>query len=315
MHKKNIDKTAWSYRAKTDLKKNWDMYLIVLPVIIWYIVFAYFPMYGAIIAFKDYKLNLGVFASRWANPIFKHFKSFLFGPDFLRVFWNTLKISLFSIAFSFPAPIILALLINELRTKWFARITQTFTYLPHFISLVVICGMISSFTQRDGFINDIVVFFGGQRVTMLADPNYFLPVYIISEIWATMGWGSIIYLSALTSIDQQLYEAAEIDGAGRIRQTIHVTLPGILPTIIIMLILRIGGLMSVGYEKIILLSNDYNRNVAEVISSYVYRRGLAAGGGQFSYSTAVGLFNAVINCTLVVVANTLSRKFTETSLW
>ena len=317
MRNRNDNIESWSHRAKKDIKKNWDMYLIVLPVMVWYIIFAYMPMYGAIIAFKDYKLNLGVLESPWANPFFKHFISFFSGPDFATLIKNTLKISLSSLLFSFPAPILLALLINELKGKWFPRITQTITYLPHFISLVVICGMISSFTNRNGFINDIVAMFGGERVTMLAKPNYFLPVYIISEIWQTIGWGSIIYLSALAGIDQQLYEAAEIDGAGRIRQTIHITIPGILPTVIILFILRIGGLMSVGYEKIILLSNDYNRSVAEVISSYVYRRGLAGGGsgGQLSFSTAVGLFNAVINCVLVVAANTFSKKFTETSLW
>ena len=306
---------SWSARVRKDWRQNWGLYLMVLPVIAWYIIFLYAPMYGAIIAFKDYKPKMGIMGSPWTTPLFKHFTSFFTGPYFARLIRNTLNISLTSLVYGFPAPILLALLINELKGKIFPRITQTITYLPHFISLVVICGMIATFTNKNGFINDIVAIFGGTRVTMLSKPNYFVPVYVISDIWQGIGWGSIIYLSALAGIDQELYEAARIDGAGRLRQTWNITLPGILPTIIIMLILRIGGLMSVGYEKIILLYNPLTYETAEVISSYVYNKGILGGVGQYSYSTAVGLFNSVINCVLVIGTNQISKKLTDTSLW
>lgn len=310
-----LDNKSFLSRLKKDIKKNWGMYILVLPVMAWYIVFAYLPMYGAIISFKNYNPSLGILGSHWANPWYTHFMTFFKGPYFIRLIRNTLKISVASLVYAFPAPIILALLINELKGKWFPRITQTVTYLPHFISLVVICGMITVFTNRDGFINDIIALFGGERVTMLSKPEYFLPVYIISDIWQSIGWGSIIYLSALAGIDQQLYEAARIDGAGRLRQTWNITLPGILPTVVIMFILRIGGLMNVGYEKIILLYNPLTYETAEVISSHVYQKGILGGVSQYSYSAAVGLFNSVINCLLVVGANQLSKRFTETSLW
>ena len=308
-------KGEWLSSTKRDLKKNWDMYLIVLPVVLWYFIFAYVPMYGAVIAFKNYQPKAGILGSPWTIPLFKHFVSFFKGPYFWRLLRNTLRISIYSLIFGFPAPILLALLINELKGKWFPRITQTVTYLPHFISLVVICGMIAIFTNKNGFINDIIALFGGQRVTMLTKPSYFVPIYIISDIWQGIGWDSIIYLAALVGIDQSLYEAAEIDGAGRLSQTFFITIPGILPTVVIMLILRIGGLMSVGYEKIILLENPLTYKTAEVISSHVYQKGILGGVGQYSYSTAVGLFNAVINCILVFGANSLSRRFTESSLW
>lgn len=305
-------------RARKDIVKNKTIYLMLLPAIIYYLIFCYGPMYGAIIAFKDYSPKLGIMGSHWVG--FKHFESFLSSPYFFRILKNTLNISIQSLIFGFPAPIILALLINELQNKGFARVTQTITYLPHFVSLVVVCGMIKSFTVNTGFINNILVMLTGgnwQRVTFLNEPRYFVPLYVITNIWQEIGWGSIIYLSALSGIDAQLYEAATIDGAGRWRQTLHVTLPGILPMIVIMLVLRIGGLLSVGYEKIILLYNEATRDTADVISTFVYRRGLLAEGGsnQWSYSTAVGLFNSVINFILIVAANKVSKRLTDTSLW
>lgn len=306
---------AWFELAWKDLKINRALYLMILPVIAFYVIFHYLPMYGATIAFKDYSPRLGILGSPWVGM--KHVVGFLTGPYFWRVFKNTLVISLTSLICGFPAPIILALMINELRSKKFARVTQTITYLPHFISLVVVCGMIKEFTMDTGIINDLRVFLGMERITLLNQPQYFVPVYVISGIWQEVGWGSIIYLSALSGVDQQLYEAARIDGAGRLKQTWHVTLPGILPTIVVLLILRIGGLLSVGYEKIILLYNDGILETADVISTYVYRRGLAAEGGanQWSMSTAVGLFNSVINLILLIAANQLSRKINDTSLW
>lgn len=316
-YKKTPSVRKESIRAivKKDFKKNWGLYLMILPVLAYYIIFCYAPMYGALIAFKDYKPKLGILGSPWANPFYKHFVSFFTGPYFLRLLRNTLKISITSLIWGFPAPILLALMINELKSKWFTRVSQTITYLPHFISLVVICGMIATFTNKDGFINGIIAFFGGQRVTMLSKPGYFVPIYVISDIWQGIGWGSIIYLSALAGIDQELYEAATLDGAGRWRQTWHITLPGILPTIVIMFILRLGSLMSVGYEKILLLENPLTYETAEVIASHVYQKGILGGPSQYSYSTAVGLFNSVINCLLVVAANKLSKSLTETSLW
>lgn len=242
---------GWFARAAKDIKINKVLYFMLIPAIVYYLIFCYAPMYGAIIAFKNYSPRLGILGSKWIG--LTHFKSFLSSPYFMRVLRNTINISVKSLLFVFPAPIILALLINELNNKKFVRVAQTITYLPHFVSLVVVYGMIKNFTMDTGFITRIMVFLSGghrEATTLLNDPKYFVPIYIISDIWQGVGWGSIIYLSALSGIDQELYEAAEIDGAGRIRQTIHVTIPGILPMVVIMLILRMGSLLNVGYEKI-----------------------------------------------------------------
>lgn len=310
-------RAVWPSLVKKDFRQNWGLYIMILPVLAFYIIFCYVPMYGAIIAFKNYSTRLGILASPWAEPFYKHFQTFFTMPYFKRLMVNTLTISINTLIWGFPAPILLALLINELKNKTFTKITQTITYLPYFISMVVICGMIKTFTNSDGFINDIIALFGGERVTMLSKPSYFVPVYVISDIWQSVGWGSIIYLSALAGIDQGLYEAARIDGAGRWRQTWHITIPGILPTIIILLILRVGGLLNVGYEKIILLYNPATYQKADVISSYVYRYGLGGDGGAnpWSFSTAVGLFNSVINFVLIIITNKISRAVSDTSLW
>lgn len=312
------NKLSWSVRAKSDLRKNKTLYIMLIPALLYYIIFCYGPMYGAVIAFKDYKPSMGIMGSDWVG--LKHFISFFKSAYFWRILRNTLTISFSTLIFGFPAPIILALLINELKSKKYAKLTQTVTYLPHFISLVVVCGMIKDFTLNTGLINNILVTLTGGAwtpTTLLNEPRFFVPIYVISDIWQGVGWGSIIYLSALAGIDQELYEAATIDGAGRWKQTVHVTLPGILPMIVIMLILRIGGLLNVGYEKIILLYNQATFETADVISTFVYRRGLLAEGGanQWSYSTAVGLFNSVINFILIIMANRLSRRLTDTSLW
>jgi len=268
-------------------------------------------MYGAIIAFKEFNPALGIMGSPWVG--FKHFKSFFEGVYFWRLVRNTLLISVYSLIWGFPAPIILALLLNEVKNKYFKRTVQTVSYLPHFISLVVVCGIIKDFTSTDGVINDIIEFLGGERTNFLMIPEWFRPIYVGSGIWQEVGWGSIIYLAAITNIDPQLYEAATIDGASRCKQIWHITLPGIVPTIVILLILRLGGLMSVGFEKIILLYNSATMETADVISSYVYRRGLL--DFDYSFSAAVGLFNSVINLILITSANRLSRKVSETSLW
>ena len=226
---------------------------------------------------------------------------------------NTFLLSFYNLLFGFPAPIILALLLNEVKNVKFKKFTQTVTYLPHFLSLVVICGMVTDFSLINGLFNSVIEFFGGTRTPLLQNPNYYRSIYVLSGIWKEVGWGSIIYLAALSGIDIQLYEAAKIDGAGKWKQMIHVTLPGITPQIVILLIMKIGNLMSMGYEKTILLYNPSIYETADIISSYVYRSGLM--NQEWGYSTAIGLFNSLVNCTLVVAANYISRKTTENSLW
>lgn len=297
--------------VKNEWKKNHMYYLMFLPVLVYFMIFAYGPMYGALMAFQDYTPSLGFLGSPWVG--LKHFQRFFQDYYFKRILWNTFYISITSLIFTFPAPIVLALLLNELRNKRFKSVMQTASYLPHFISLVVVCGMIKKFTLDTGVINDIVAFLGGTRKSFLNDPNCFVPVYVISDIWQEVGWNSIIYMAALAGIDQELYEAAMIDGAGRWKQTVHVTLPCIMPTIIILLILRMGMLLSVGYEKIILLYNPVTRKTADVISTYVYRVGLE--DKSWSFSAAVGLFNSAINLVFLLVTNSLSKKFSDTALW
>ena len=304
-------KQSFSQRVKKDFKRNRALYLLVLPVLIFYIVFHYKPMYGAIIAFKDYSPGIGITNSPCVG--FANFIRFFKGPYFTRLIRNTLLLSLYSLLFGFPAPIILALLLNEVRNKKFKSVTQTITYLPHFISMIVVTGMISNFCLSNGLFNDIIALFGGERSPLLQNPNLYRTIYVASSIWQEIGWGSIIYLSALSGVDAQLYEAASIDGAGKWKQMLHVTLPGISPTIITMLILKMGSLMSLGYEKTILLYNASTYETADIISSYTYRVGLM--DQDWSYSTAIGLFNSVINCILLVLSNRLSKKLSDTSLW
>ncbi len=296
---------------RRDLIKNRWIYGMLLPVLLYYIIFHYAPMYGAIISFKNFSPGLGIWDSPWVG--LRHFKDFFGSVYFGRIFKNTITISFTGILFGFPAPIILALLLNELWSKKFTRVVQTVTYLPHFISVVVICGMVKSFTNDTGLINDIIVLFGGSRKTLLNDPNLFVPIYIISGLWQQLGWSAIIYIAALSGIDPQLYEAAKIDGAGKFRQTFSITLPGILPTIMIMLILEIGAVMSVSSEKILLLYHPTIYKTSDVISTYIYRKGIQET--NYSYSTAVGLFNSVVNFTLLVCSNKISKMATGSSLW
>ena len=311
---KNIStckKESFLLSFKKDYKVNKSLYIMFLPVLLYYIIFAYFPMYGVIIAFQDYNPASGIFGSDWVG--IEHFKDFFTDVYSWRLIRNTLRISFTNIVFGFPAPIILALLINETRNKHFKKTVQTLTYLPHFISLVVICGMIKVFTTPGGVIYDIVKYLTGEERSLLAQPECFVPVYVISDIWQEIGWGSIIYISALSGIDSQLYEACQIDGGNRLRQLWHITLPGLLPTIVIMLILRMGSVLNVGYEKIILLYNELTRETADVISSYTYRKGLQEF--NWSYGSAVGIFNSVINLAFLLATNYISRRCTETSLW
>lgn len=284
---------------------------MMVPVLAYYLVFHYAPMYGALIAFKEYTPNKGILGSAWVG--FQHFNDFFSSYYFWRILKNTVIISLYSLCFEFPAPIILAILINELSNKRFQRFVQTVTYMPYFISLIVIVGMIKDFTNNGGLINNFLTYFGVNDTAMLQKPELFRTIYILSEIWQKIGWESIIYLAALMGIDQEQYEAAKMDGANRIKQIWHITLPGILPTIAIMFILRMGNLLNVGFEKIILLYNPSTYETADVISSFVYRKGLIEFG--WSYSSAVGLFNSVINLALLIAANKISKKISENSLW
>lgn len=308
----STDSLSFLSRAKKDITVHKGLYLMLLPVLLFYIIFAYAPMYGAVIAFKDFTPIKGILGSDWAG--FRYFNDFFESPYFFRVLRNTLKISLVNLIVCFPASIALALLMNEIRNMKFKKTVQTISYVPHFISLVVVTGMVKNFTSDSGFVYMALRGMGiiGEE-PMLNVPEYFLPIYVISDLWQNVGWDTIIYLSALSAISRDLYEAATIDGAGRLRQVFSITLPSIMPTIVMLLVLRIGSLMSLGYEKIILLYNELTYETADVISSFVYRKGLIEA--NYSFSTAVGLFNSVINFILIISANSLSRKLNDTSIW
>jgi len=300
-----------SYQIKKDWKRNRSLYFIMIPVLIFYILFHYKPMYGAIIAFKEYSPALGVTGSPWVG--FANFTRFFKSVYFIRLIRNTILLSVYNLILGFPAPIILALLLNEVRNKKFKSITQTVTYLPHFISLIVVTGMLTDFSMTTGLFNDVITMFGGESSPLLQDPKLYRSIYVLSSIWQEVGWGSIIYLSALAGVDSQLYEAAQIDGAGKWKQLIHVTLPAIAPVIVIMFILKMGSLMNMGYEKTILLYNPSTYETADIISSYIYRIVLLEQ--DWSYSTAIGLFNSAINFGLLLFTNRMSKRYSETSLW
>lgn len=306
-----IKKTSFSAIIKRDFKKHWQLYLIMLPVLAWYLTFCYGPLYGLAAAFQRFNVRKGIAGSPWIG--LKNFVDFFESFYFTRVLGNTLRLNLMDLIFAWPSSILFALLLNEIGNSKFKRTVQTMTYLPHFISTVVVCGLIVDFSAVNGVFNDVIGALGGTRISLLTKSNLFTPIYVLSNIWAGMGYGSIIYLAAIGGINSELYEAAMLDGAGRLRQTWHVTLPGLMPTIVTMLIMRIGNILNVGYEKILLLMNDANREAAEVISTFVYQKGLVEA--SYGYSTAVGLFNSVICLIFLVLANTISRKFSETSLW
>ncbi len=296
---------------RSDIKRNKYIYLMVLAVVVWYGIFCYAPMYGAVIAFKNYSIGRGIWNSPWVG--LHNFEAFFKDVNFWRVIKNTFLINIYDIIWGFPAPIILALLLNEVRNRYFKKTVQTLTYLPYFISLVVVCGIVIDFTSTNGLISQLLSNFGIEKTNLLSKSGMFRTIFIGSGIWQGVGWGSIIYLATLTNIDPGLYEAAVIDGAGKWKQLLHITLPGLQSTIIILLILRIGSIMSVGFEKIILLYNPLTYETADVISSYVYRRGLV--NADYSYSTAIGLLNSVLNLVFLTTANWVSKKYTENSLW
>lgn len=293
------------------LKKDWQLYsLLVLPIL-YLIIFKYGPMAGNIIAFRKFVPGGNIFGEKWVG--LHYINMFINDPTFWKVFKNTLILSSLTLLITFPAPIIFALLLNELKSMKFKRFVQTASYLPHFFSIVIVSGMILELVAVNGSINNIVEFFTGNRISFIQKPEWFRTIYIGSEIWQGLGWGAILYLAALTGINNELYEAAKIDGANRWKQTLHITIPGILPTIITLLILNIGNLLAVGFEKILLLYNPLNYKTSDVIATYVYRVGLESS--NFSYATAIGLFEGIIGLILVFSANYISRRLTDSSLW
>ncbi len=299
-------------RAWRDLRSNWSLYLMLLPPLIYLILFHYIPMGGLAIAFQNYNFRKGILGSPWVG--FQHFRQFFSSMYFGRTLGNTLILSAYGFLFSVPAAIIFALLLNEVRCSLFKRGVQTISYLPYFISMVVAVGILADFSKSNGLLTQVINFLtGGHNTNLMGQAKYFRGLFIGSNIWQHVGYNSIIYMSALTGIDQELYEAARIDGANRWRQTLHITLPGLAPTIIILLILRVGEVMTLDYEKVLLMYTPATYSTADIIQTYVYRVGLV--NGNYSYATAVGLFNSVVSIILIILANRISRRVTETSLW
>ncbi len=306
-----LEKQKFSVRLRRDFKANKYIYIMLLPVVVYLLIFSYAPMYGIVIAFKNYKPRLGILESPWVGM--KYFKEFTSSMYFGRTLRNTLALSGLNLLFGFMAPILFAVLLNEIRNMRFKKLVQTVTYLPHFITTVIIASLILVFTNSDGFITQIVNSLTGHTGSLIGDKNCFRAIYVISDIWQGFGWGSIVYLATIAGISPELYEAARIDGANKFRQIWHVTLPGMRPTIVTMFILAMGGLMSIGWGKAFLLQTPLTYETSDIISTFVYRKGFE--DANYSYSTAVGLFNSIINLILVTTANRLSRKFNETSLW
>ena len=285
---------------------------MLLPVALFYLLFHYGPMYGVQLAFKDFKALLGIAGSPWAG--LKYFNQFFNSPFFSRVVTNTVTISGLSLLFGFPVPILLALMLNEVKGSAYKKTVQNVTYIPHFLSTVVLVGLIRSFTNNDyGIVNILIRALGGQGTNWLQRVDWFRRLYVGSSIWQNAGWDSIIYIAALSGVDPQLHESARMDGANRFQCVWHINIPGITPTIVILLILNSGHIMSVGFEKAFLMQNDLNLAVSDIIATYAYRIGIETS--QFSLSTAIGLFNSVINCTLLLLVNAISRRVGETSLW
>lgn len=300
---------------RSSLRRDWKryrmVYMMLLPVMIYYVIFHYLPMLGVVIAFQNFKPAKGLTGSKWVG--FKHFIDFFDGPYAWRLIRNTLLLSLYQILIGFPAPILLALLFNEMRGKRYKRVCQTLTYVPHFVSLVVVCGLIRTFTSSTGLITSLFVRFGMEKMNLLAQPRYYRTIYVLSGVWQNIGWGSIIYLATLSNVDPSLFEAADLDGANRLQKILHINLPMLIPIIAVQLIMRVGRIMSEGSEKTILLYSAVTYDTSDIISSYVYRTGLEKR--SYSPAAAIGLFNSLINMGLVVFANWFSRTYVNESLW
>lgn len=294
------------------MKRYYQLYLLLLPALIYFIIFRYGPMYGLQIAFKDYVATKGFLGSPFVG--LKHFERFFTSPDFVMILKNTVMLSVGSILINFPMAIIVALMLHQVTCTRYKKAVQTIIYAPHFISMVVLVGMITLFlSPSSGIINKIIEAFGGEAIFFMAEPGWFKPVYILSETWQNTGWGTVIYLAALSSVSPELYEAAEMDGANKWQKMWHIDFPGILPTAVIQLILTTGNILSIGYEKVFLMQNALNRTASEVISTYEYKQGLQ--NAQYSYSAAIGLFNAVINLAILLSVNKFAQKVSDTSLW
>ncbi|WP_243644019.1 ABC transporter permease [Paenibacillus pinisoli] len=299
-------------RLRLDVVREWDLYLMLIPGILFLLLFKYTPMYGIVIAFKDFNIYDGLAASPWVGM--EHFEKLFLSEDFARVFKNTLIISIYKIFFLFPLPIILAVLMNEIKNMVFKRGIQTIVYLPHFLSWVIVSGLfLQLLSTNGGLINKMIVGLGGESIAFFMNTEVFRSVLISSAGWKEVGWGMIIYLASIATIDPQLYEAAKIDGASRFRQIWHITLPGLVPIIILMFILRLGNILEAGTEQILVMYNSIVYEVADVIGTYVYRIGL--GQQDYSFSTAVGLFDSVIGFILIITGNYLSRKFLKRGIW
>ncbi|TDD59174.1 sugar ABC transporter permease [Kribbella antibiotica] len=298
----------------TRMRRNWQLYAMLAVPLIWLAIFAYWPMYGAIIAFKDYNVVDGILGSRWVG--FKHFERFLESYQFGRLIKNTLVLQIYELFATFWPPILLALGLNMARRKWYRRSVQLITYAPHFISTVVVVGIIVVLVDPNtGVLNQFLGLFGAGPIDVLNNPDYFRHLYVWSSSWQTMGFSAIIYLAALTSVSPELHEAAIVDGASRLRRVWHIDLPAIRPVAVILMILNIGTIMTAGFEKVLLLQNTLNLQTSEVLDTYVYKLGFASQVPQFSYAAAIGLFRSVIGLVLLVLANTLARKFAKSSLW
>lgn len=294
-------------RLRQDMVKNRYIYFMLIPVVVYFIVFHYVPMFGAQIAFKDFSISKGIMGSKWVG--FKHFLDYFNSYYFVRLIKNTIVLSAYNILFGFPAPILLAILINEVQNTKFKRVVQTVTYLPHFISIVIVCALLRNFFAVDGVINQVF----GTHINFFMKEEMFRPLYVGSGIWQEVGWGSIVYLAAITGIDSTLYEAAEIDGAGRLQKILHVTLPCIAATITVMFIMRVGRMMTVGADKVLLMYNESTYATSDIISTFVYRKGLLEQ--NYSYSAAVDLVNSAVNCGLLVAANKMCKKISGNGLW
>ena len=309
--KKRKQEEAFAVRLKKDFIRYRYIYLMLLPGVIYYAVFCYGPMSKIVIAFQNFKPALGISGSKWVGM--KYFIDFFTGPYAWRLIRNTLLLNILQIILAFPVPIILALLINEIQCRPYKKLVQTVSYMPHFISLVVMCSLLLTFSRSDGIFNDFLALFGVERSNLMANAKLFRPMYVLSGIWQEAGWGSIIYLATLSTIDPGLYEAATIDGASRFQRMLYVSFPGLVPIIIVQLIMRVGNILTMGFEKVFLLYNPLTYETADIISTYIYRQGLELT--NYSYGTAVGLFNSAVNLLILVLANRLSRKATGESLW
>ena len=294
------------------MKRNKVLYLFILPAFLYFLIFAYVPMYGVQIAFKDFVANKGFLGSEWADPLFKHFITFFSSVNFWEILRNTIGLSLYYLAISFPMPILLALMINEVKNTRFKKAVQNITYMPYFVSTVVLVGMINLFFSYNGLANNIGALFGAEPQMFLMKDALFNDLYVWSGVWQATGYGAVIYIAALAGVSPDLHEAATIDGATRLQRIIHINLPAIMPTIVIMLIMAVGGIMNLSFEKVLLMQTDSNTAVSEVISTYVYKLGIQRA--QYSLSAAVGLFNNIINLILLVTVNKVSRKISETSV-